>query len=111
MLRVCRVAKERSEEAPVVLQNFQFRMEDDAEAFAKARLSFPFFTDRFGVGALHLIVIGENDRLFAGEIIVGGTGGDFGGPCDVAHGSDFEAATTKQSKSSLEDQLSCLLAG
>src|SRR5438552_13094793 len=43
VLRVCRVAKERSEEAPVVLQNFQFRMEDDAEAFAKARLSFPFF--------------------------------------------------------------------
>ena len=70
VLRVCRVAKERSEEAPVVLQNFQFRMEDDAEAFAKARLSFPFFTDRFGVGALHLIVIGENDRLFAGEVAI-----------------------------------------
>src|SRR5207244_10973109 len=29
VLRVCRVAKERSEEAPVVMQNFQFRMEDD----------------------------------------------------------------------------------
>src|SRR5436309_6636616 len=44
VLWISGVPKERSEEAAVVLQDFQLGMEHHAEAFAKAGLPFPLFT-------------------------------------------------------------------
>src|SRR5437879_4479226 len=110
VLRITRVPKERAEEAAVVLQDFQLGMERDAKALAKTGLPFPLFTHLFGVGALHLIVIGGNDCFLAREIIVGSAGGNFGCAGDVAHGSDFEAATAEEFKGSLQDEVSGFLA-
>src|SRR5438477_10916348 len=53
VLWISGVAKERSEEAAVVLQDFQLGMEHHAEAFAKSGLPFPLFAHLFSVGALH----------------------------------------------------------
>src|SRR5438094_2003144 len=100
VLRITRVAKERSEEAPVVLQNLQLGMIPNAEAFAKSGLAFPLFTHLFSVGALHPIVIGGNDRFLAREIVVSSTEGNVGRAGDIAHGGGFEPGFAKQFKCS-----------
>src|SRR6266851_3261760 len=79
-------------------------MQEDAEARATPGVPFPFFPHFFGVPALHLVVIGQNNGFLTGKIVVGGAGGDFGGLANVPHGGDFEPAFAKQFESSLQDQ-------
>src|SRR5437879_13008364 len=67
VLWISGVPKERSEEAAVVLQDFQLGMEHHAEALAKAGLPFPLFTRLLGVNTLHLFGISGNDRFLAAE--------------------------------------------
>src|SRR5690242_3927186 len=105
MLRISSVAKERTEEAAVIFQNFQFRMECDSETLAKTGLPFPFLAHLFSVSALHLFVIGRDDGFLAGEIVVRSACRDFGRAGNIPHGGDFEAAPTEQTKGSLQNQL------
>jgi hypothetical protein len=89
-------AEQGSHERAIVVQDVDLALEGDAEPGAERLLLSGLGSDAAGVLFRDSVVVGEDDGVLAGEVVVRGTEGHAGGGGDVAHGGRIEATLSKQ---------------
>ena len=110
MLRIARVAEQGPHEWPVVAQNLDLAVERDGEPGRERLVVGGFGGDAARVLFRDPVVVGEDDRVLAGEVVVGGAEGHVGGGRDVAHGRRVEPAAAKKLERGAVDAFSGVFA-
>src|SRR2546426_348858 len=91
MVRFSRVSKKGSEKFPVLLQNVQFRLDNNSQPFAKIPRSKNQLSHFGFVRYLNVVVIRRDDGFLARKIVVSRAGGHFGRLRDIPYCRRFEA--------------------
>src|SRR5271168_4911247 len=88
--------EESAEQSAVALEDLQFGVEGDREAFFEGEVPFGK-GDRYEVGVfgLNVVIVGLDDGLFAGEVVVSRAERDVGRGGQVAHGGGVQAALSE----------------
>src|SRR5436309_15943429 len=103
MLRIAGEAKQCAEQLSILLQSVQFGVDYDAEPFAQPADAIEAVAQTRLMLALDLLVIGHDDRFFAGEVVVSRPGCRARRGGNVPHRGIFKASLPEKLQGRIED--------
>src|SRR5450432_350189 len=103
MIRAPGVAKQGPQKLPVVRKDVEFGLKKHAEALLEGSAQLEPFARYNGVHALHALVIGHDESLFAWEVVISQAQGDASFACDFAHGCFVESSLAKHPDSRIKN--------
>ena len=103
MVRIAAVAEQRPQQLAIAGHDVDLAVQRRAQPGAQVRRRREGLAAHGLVPRLDVVVVGRDDGLLAGEVVIGGAEGHAGRRRDVTHGGLLEAALPQQRQRRLED--------